>query len=65
MPFSARQGFFSAGVVANDFDFPTWNTAPSQSDYLTEVGSWSNTSVITRTEISPGLSRNNRVVKGH
>lgn len=65
MPFSARQGFFSAGVVANDFDFPTWNTAPSQSDYLTEVGSWSNTSVISSSEISPGFSMNHRGVIGH
>tara|TARA_R100001460_G_scaffold88699_1_gene130247 strand:- start:559 stop:1734 length:1176 start_codon:yes stop_codon:yes gene_type:complete len=65
MPFSARTGFFSGGVVANDFDFPTWNTAPSQADYLTEVGSWSNTSVATTTLISPGFSMNHRGVIGH
>ena len=64
MPFSARGGFFS-GVVANDFDFPTWNTAPSEADYLTEVGSWSNTSVATTTLISPGFSMNHRGVIGH
>ncbi len=40
MPFSARQGFFhQPAAVGGDFDFPTWNTAPSESDYLTEVGS--------------------------
>ncbi len=66
MPFSARQGFFhQPAAVGGDFDFPTWNTAPSESDYLTEVGSWSNTSVISSSEISPGFSMNHRGVIGH
>lgn len=66
MPFSAKIGFFSVGgeVVPNPFNFPTWNTAPSEAEYLTEVGSWSNSSVISTTEINTGISMNHRGILG-
>jgi len=47
MPFSARQGFFGEGRT--NFIFPTWNNDPTKAEYLTEIGSWSNSSVATGT----------------
>lgn len=66
MAFSSKLGFFkdTSGALGT-FTFPTWPTVPTESQYTTEVGSWSNTATPTVHKTAVGWTNDHRGCIAH
>jgi len=66
MAFSSKLGFFedTSGSLGS-FTFPTWPTVPTEAEYTTEVGSWTNTATPTIHKTPVGWNNNHRGCIAH
>lgn len=66
MAFSSKLGFFkdTSGALGS-FTFPTWPTVPTEDEYTTEVGSWTNTATPTVHKTAIGWTNGHRGCISH